>query len=348
MTEEQRIEKEKKNKKLSLSIMIFLCVICSIAGIGGGVLKFVNFVNELTSPPTEQLDDKCQFLKDGVLTFCINNEEVAKYTCESSSCGWAYGIDEEPAGVQLQTPQTQTYVYNYLINNYYAIIYDGDSSADDAYHRNAGIKILPIRNMSKAESYKAIKNYNNRDNTIFIVQDDKGWGVISLDTEGITKRVETGYNYIGVFVPDKETYNEQQYYAAKQGNDWMIITLNNINNAKASVNFTNPIAGYDLKTVVTKNDSVYDVYNLNGELIASNQKTFQFIGLSTLVVTTDDKVTVYNTFDNTELDSLSLAQVGEVKIDYKANNKIDIVVNNQTISVQGEKHDKKNIGLSGN
>ena len=349
MTEEQRIEKEKKNKKTSLTIMIILCVIFSIAGIGGGVIKFVNFVNKLTSPDVEQLqDDKCQFYKDGTLTFCVNDSEVSKYKCESSSCGWAYGFNEEPAGTQLRTPPTQAYVYNYLINNSYAIIYDGESSQEDAYHRSAGVKIIPIRKMSDAKSYSAIKNYNNRENTIFIVQENNNWGVISLENSGIEEKVKSEYSYIGVFVPEKETYNEQQYYAAKLGNEWLIISINNRDNTKASVNYADPIAGYDLRTVVTKNDNGYDVYNLNGDLIIGNQKDFRFIGLSTLVVTTDDKVTVYNTFNNEELDSISLAQVGELSIDYKDNNKIDIVVSNQVISVQGEKHDKKNIGISDN
>ena len=65
-------EKEKTNKKISLVFMIVLCVLFGIAGLAGGVLKFLEFVNNMNPTVDSPIDDKCTFKKDGNLFgYCV-------------------------------------------------------------------------------------------------------------------------------------------------------------------------------------------------------------------------------------------------------------------------------------
>ncbi len=351
-------EKEKTNKKISLVFMIVLCVLFGIAGLAGGVLKFLEFVNNMNPTEDSPIDDKCTFKKDGNLTFCLGGEVKYTYKCQTSNCDWAYGITDNSSEIPLDVPKTGVYRFDSLINDNYAIIYDGNAEEGDTYFRGAGVKIIPIH---KGESdiktdIKALNNYNvnsttNKKNTIFIAMSDKEkWGIIELAQDEIKERVGFKYDYIGVYVPQGETYNEQLYFAALDGDKWYIISISDDKNEIASNSFSSPIAAYDYKTVVTReSDGTYNVYNLTGEEpIAEHQKNYYFTGWAVLCVYDNTTITIYDTYNGKVLATNSFSQITDVTYEVKNDGNIDFTLNGTTISVKGNKYKKSKLGIFNN
>ena len=352
------VEKEKQNKKISLVIMIVLCALFGILGVLGGVLKFLDFVNNMNPVENEVVDDKCQFRKGNTLTFCQGDNVVYTYNCQFNSCGWAYGYFETPKDVYLDVPKTNVYQFNSLIDGNYAIIYDGDAEEGDSYFRNAGVKIIPIHKEAKdiVTDIKALNNYNvnntsNRSNTTFIAKNNgEKWGVINLANDGIKQIVPYKYDYIGSFVPHGETFNEQTYYAALDGDKWYIIEIGESEDKGgseiASNSISSPIIAFDLKSIITReNNGAYTLRNFAGEELLGSIKNYYYTGYGLLCVYDNTTITIYDTFTLEVKETRTFPQITDVKFDVKDNGTVDFTLNGTTISIQGKKYPKTGCSL---
>ena len=345
MEENTIVEQEKKNKKIALVLAIILCSLCFIFGIVGGITSFIRFVSGTDKELEENMKTpQQQEYSDGVFNILNGNTVVGTYKCQNKSCGYAYGIIDDGM-YDLKTEELNDYQINKVINDRFVLLYDDDED-EGSLHRTNGVKVYDFTTGSVVKELKGVKNYNNNNMLVFIVRDinDK-WGIIKFDDDKVVDVVNAEYDYIGAFIPTGEKLNEQSFYVAKKNDDWIILDINN--GKEYSIEFSLPIVAYDGEMVVVKNDNVFYVYDVRGNLLFKDATDFNFIGGGLLVVNSSNNVVVFDAYAITSLYSHEFVQINSI-VPMETDDGYVIKVNDEDVySKQGkQKSPRKTTGAS--
>ena len=329
------VEKEKKNKKVALVMMIVLCSISFLFGIVGGVMKFINFVDDSTSATEEDMmTPQEQEFSNGTFNILNGNNVVGTYKCEHTSCGYAYGVVDDN-NFDLKVEELSEYQIKKLINNRFVLLYD-DDEGNDTNHRSNGVKVYDYTTNKVVRELKAIKNYNKNDVVVFIAQntDDK-WGVIKFDNDKIVDMVNFEYDYIGAYLPLDVPLASQEYYAAKKNDDWIIINITN--GEEYSKEFSSPIVAYDGEMVITKADFGFNVYDFKGNWLFAEAIDFSFPGSGLLVVSSKSKVNIFDTYAITSLFSRDYVQISGIATN-ESDKGYEVKINDEVVYTKDNKN----------
>ncbi len=326
--------KEKNNKRIALIVMIASCALCFIFGVVGGVAKFISFVNETSSVTEENMrtEEEKEF-NDGVLNIKSGGSVVGTYKCSHSSCGYVYGYTDDALYDLRAVDVSQDYQIRKIINNRFVLLFDDDAE-DETLHRDGGVKVYDFTTSKVVKEYQAIKNYNKNELQTFIAKDENGkWGVIRFNGDKIVDMVSFDYDYIGIFVPTGEKIDSQNFFAARKGEDWVIIDVKN--NSVYSKEFNSPIVAYDGEMLIVKKDQSFEAYDFKGNLVFENATDYSFAGAGLLVVNDVYNIKVFDSYAVRTMFENSYVAINSVSSN-EENGKIIVKVNDDEVYVKND------------
>lgn len=264
---EEKKKKEKKNRNTwwkSLSKkkkVIFIISIVLILLLVVGIVLFFLLKKEEPEKKEEPkipeiiIEKENYIYKDGNLSFLNSEEkEIGTYECknkEEKLCYVAYYSNEDNFDITKNIYEDETPIERrspiYL--DKYVFIYDNESEEENSF-------ILYNLIDKKTEGvYSLIKGYSDT-NLVIAKDNNKKYGILEFSEEGITKKMDFTFDYLGVMSKDSKI-------VAKTNNKYFIY---NKDNKLESKGLTNEIKSYNNKYIVVDNEGYY-VYDYKGNLI---------------------------------------------------------------------------------
>lgn len=253
----------KKKKIIMISVFVLLLILIGV------ILFFVlrkdeEPNNDKPNVPEVIVEEENYIYKDGVLTFIDKDKnELGTYTCKNKDeklCYLAYYSEEDEFFRDKNVYEDDSKVLRRtnLYNNTYAFIYDNAEESD-------GSVLLYNFKEEKTEGiFGLVKGF--KDSNYVILKDNNGkYGSYEI-TEGINKKIDFTFDYLGMI-------NSDAKIVAKTNNKYFIYSRDGKLESKG---LEYPIKSYNNNYIVVE-DQDYSVYDYKANLIFN--EAYQYVGL---------------------------------------------------------------------
>lgn len=164
------------------------------------------------------------FKKDNKLYFYQDDKLLGTYTCQNTTCDYAYETSDE-GNYQFHSYSDGTIDHIKLINNRFAFLVDSDDTSE--YYRDSEIILYDIIRKKQVGSYHGVKNYTLgiNDNIVFTSNDNNMWQILSLNEPVIRDITKFEYEYLTV--PNSISSNgliSSNNIIGKTKNSWQVLS----------------------------------------------------------------------------------------------------------------------------
>lgn len=258
-------KKEKKNLKKwwsSLSkkkkIIFIISLILIVALIVGIILYFClnkeEPEKEEPKAPEVIIEKENYIYKDGNLSLLNSEEkEIGTYECKNKSevlCYVAYYSNEDNFDVPKNIYEDETSLErrSSIYLEQYVFIYDNEKEKEET------LILYNLKEQKIEGVYSLIKGYNSS-NEVIVKDNNKKYGILEFNEEGIHKKIDFTFDYLGMMSKDSKI-------VAKTNNKYFIY---NKEGKLESKGLTSEIKSYNNNYIAVNNDGYY-IYDYKGNL----------------------------------------------------------------------------------
>lgn len=318
------------NSKPIKNTLIGLTSIFGILMITGITLKIMNY----GYVPPKDPNPKHLFKMDNKLYFYQNDKLLGTYTCQNTTCDYAYETSDE-SNYAFNSYQDNSIDQVKLINNRYVFIVDSDDTSE--YYRASDIILYDIVRKKQVGVYQGVKNYTLgiNDNIVFTANEDNMWQILSLNEPVIHSITDNDFEYLTV--PNAISSNgliSSNNIIGKTKNSWQIISANGQLKMEQTSNKLIDLRNTYIIYQNTNNNNYY-LITLNNYFMLNSKgyRDMKFISDKVVsVIDENNKYYLINFNKNSRLTAeydLSTGNSYEAKLN--DNEKIDLYENNKLI-----------------
>lgn len=271
-----------KKQKIIICSVVALVLILIIIGIVI-VVKNTNKKDKVgtTLPEVkEEIVIKDNYIyKNGELVFLDEDDnEIGKYECkvkDADKCYVAYNqLDDDDLANPINVYDDGSLLLNRMsiYHNKYAFIYDSEKE-------NGAITLYDFDAHEEMDKFLLVKSYSVNNEDYVVTKNESGaYTLYKMTSSGLSKIIKKEYKYLGI-IPSKK----KNYVIAKLSTGYYLLDYEGTEVTKL---INKNIFDYNEKYIVTKEDSVYNLYDYNNSLKISD---YRFISLEDKYVVLVDK-----------------------------------------------------------
>lgn len=194
---------------------------------------------------------------------------IGYYECKSDNCNDAFSVVND-----------ENFKYVSVINNELGVLAGQYVFVQD----DNQIVLYDLKNSFVLAQLNTLKNYGFLNNK-YIVQNTAGkYGLMTI-TNTVSYLIPLTYDYMA-----SSDFLSSNNYAVKEQAKWFII---NSNNEKISAEYSNPIYYYNDNIIITSNNSIYTIYNYEGNVLIDNVSKLEILN-NEIVILTNNRIIRYD------------------------------------------------------